>query len=88
MEYYVFWNEMVAKTAHWRVQMENCDLLEMVSKAGIPKDAVDLTSFKQEPFVRKSKSRAVVTWKMMKEADSKLHDRVWALAQEYGYDLT
>jgi len=88
IEYWVGWNEMVEKTSHYRVQMEEYDLKELIEEMKWDK-FLDGKEVQQQPFKRKSKTktkdRQEVTWEEMKSLDASLEAKVWELAQRYGY---
>jgi hypothetical protein len=87
MEYWVQWNQLIAQQAHVRVQLETVELNELMVSVGL----WDWTRpFKQDKFERHSKTKTfkALTWKDLRQANADLAERIWILAQEYGYNST
>ncbi|CAM9312950.1 unnamed protein product [Discosporangium mesarthrocarpum] len=90
MEYWLGWNQMVAAQAHYRTQLEQVDLSEVVAAAPLlaAKSRTSGGKVEQKSFSSKrlkGRSQKKLTWKDLREADPALEAQVWELAQSYGY---
>ena len=90
--YWLAWNAMLEPVADVRFQIERADYADLCKRAGVASDrcaaglaaaARASTSFEVGKHGGDSMK---VTWSKVDALDGDLSERMWALAQRYGYD--